>query len=117
VKNSRKLQDKIETAVAEAVTRPEVPGDMRSVDPITESVMEEVQPRIDHLTNAEPWYQSRVTWGAIIIILTRLLAHFGYKIPEELHGAILDLIIAFGPYFGAGVALWGRWVSKKPIGA
>lgn len=117
MKNSKKLKSDIEDAVAGAVASPNVPGDASSVQPITAAVLEEVAPRIEHLTNSEKWYQSRVTWGAIIIILTRLLAHFGYEIPQELHGAVLDLIIAFGPYFGAGLALWGRWVSKKPIGA
>jgi hypothetical protein len=33
---------------------------------VEEQVRAEMQPVIDHLTNNEPWYQSRVTWGALI---------------------------------------------------
>ncbi len=111
------LESRIESAVSDAVAKPMVNADATAIAPITQAVMEEVQPRIDYLANLEPWWQSRTTLGAIIIIATRLLAHFGHEIPPELHGAILDLLIAFGPYFGAGLALWGRWISKKPLGA
>jgi len=110
------LESQIAGAVSDAVAKPSVNADATAIAPITQAVMEEVQPRIDYLTNAEPWYLSRTTLGAMIIIITRLLAHFGHEIPPELHGAILDLLIAFGPYFGAGLALWGRWISKKPLG-
>jgi len=110
------LETKVAEAVSQAVAQPTVAADPSAVPAITDAVMQEVQPRIEYLTNTEPWWQSRTTLGAMIIIASRLLAHFGYAIPEELHGAILDLIIAFGPYFGAGLALWGRWISKKPLG-
>lgn len=111
----KQLKDAIEKKIADTVIRPEVPAKLDAIEPITEAVLEEVAPQIEHLTNSEPWWQSRVTLGAIIIIVTRLLAHFGYKIPEELHGAILDLLIAFGPYFGAGLALWGRYGARRPL--
>lgn len=110
------LESKIAAVVSETVAKPTVAADPSAAPAITQAVMEEVQPRIEYLTNTEPWWQSRTTLGAIIIIASRLLAHFGHEIPQELHGAILDLIIAFGPYFGAGLALWGRWISKKPLG-
>lgn len=110
------LETKVANAVSDVVTLPNVNADPSAVPAITAAVMEEVQPRIEYLTNTEPWWQSRTTLGALIIIVTRLLAHFGQEIPPELHGAILDLLIAFGPYFGAGLALWGRWISKKPLG-
>lgn len=117
MKVSRKLKNKIEDVVAEVVAQPNVNADVSAIEPITDAVLEEMQPRLDHLTSQEPWYRSRVAIGAILIIATRLLAHFGYKIPEELHGAILDLLIAFGPYAGAALALWGRYGAKKPLGA
>lgn len=111
------LETKVAAAVSDVVALPNVNADPSAVPAITAAVMDEVQPRIEYLTNTEAWWQSRTTVGALIIIVSRLLAHFGHDIPADLHGAVLDLIIAFGPYFGAGLALWGRWISKKPMGA
>jgi hypothetical protein len=113
----RSVKEKVAEAVIETVQRPDVDSSVNAASEITEAVTDNVLPQVVHATNSEPWYQSRVTIGAIIIILSRLLAHFGYAIPEELHGAVLDLIIAFGPYIGAVFALWGRWVARKPLGS
>lgn len=33
---------------------------------IAESVLKEIEPVVLNATNMEPWYQSRVTWGAIL---------------------------------------------------
>jgi len=112
-----KLKNKIKERVSDLASDANVPGvTPTAVIPITDAVMKEIQPQIDHLTSSEPWFKSRVVWGAVLIFVTRLLAHFGYAIPQELHGAILDMLIAFGPYIGAGIALWGRY-AKKPLGS
>lgn len=110
------VKSQIAEAVISTVQKDSVDASISSASEITEAVAKNVVPMVIHETNSEPWYQSRVTIGAIIIIISRLLAHFGYAIPEELHGAALDLVIAFGPYLGALFALWGRWISKKPLG-
>jgi len=113
-----KLRQEIAQKVAATVASPDVPVDTTAVpsvtSAVTDAVMDEVAPRIDQITNQEPWWQSRVVLGSLLIIVSRLLAHFGYAIPEELHGDILNLVIAFGPYLGAAVALWGRY-ARKPF--
>lgn len=98
----------------------QVPG--QTVQPKTlakevqREVLEEVRkaPTIQHITNTEPWYRSRVTWGALGGIL----------------GAIAQMLVLFADrnydmtiwwpqltvILGAFVTLWGRWASKKPIG-
>ncbi len=54
----------VSAAVAAAVARPEVPADAKAVPAIVEAVT----PLVENATNNEPWYQSRVTIGAIVSI-------------------------------------------------
>lgn len=111
----KKLEEKVEQKVAEAVAPSTVPGNRETVAPVTQAVMEEVGPTIDHLTNQEPWWQSRVAIAALLIVFSRLVAMFGYKLPEELHGPITDIIIYVLP--GVAVALlgWARYFARKPL--
>jgi hypothetical protein len=83
---------------------------------IVPKVTEEVAQVIVNQTNQEPWYQSRVTWGAILAALAGILGIFGYALPEEMQGRIVDVIVAAGPLVSALIVLYGRWVAKKPLG-
>lgn len=109
------LRNEVAKRVKEQVLKESVPGNLETVVPVTEAVLEEVVPRIDHATNTERWWQSRVILGSILVVLSRLLAHFGYAIPAELHGDILNLVVAFGPYAGVALIGWGRLVASKPL--
>lgn len=65
-------------------------------------------------TNNEPWFQSRVTLGSLASVLgavTALMNMFatGDFDPTIAGGAIATLL-------GAGLALYGRWAAKKPLG-
>lgn len=84
---------------------------------ITSKVMSEVAPIVAHATNNEPWWQSRVTLGALMAAVAGVLGIFGYAFPEETQGKVMDLVIALGPIIGAGLALYGRWAAKKPLGS
>lgn len=110
-----KIEAEIEKKVAEAVAPSTVPGNIQTVAPVTQKVMEEVGPVVEHLTNQEPWWQSRVAIAALLIVFSRLVAMFGYKLPEELHGPITDIIIYVLP--GVAVALlgWARYFARKPL--
>ena len=111
----------IKTALAEATNTAlkdspiPVPGNERKE--IIDQVIDKVAPVVLNQTNNEPWYQSRVTIGALLAVLSGLLGAFGYALPDELRGQILEIVIAAGPVIGGAVALYGRWVAKKPIGS
>lgn len=72
-------------------------------------------PVVQHLTNTEPWWQSRVTLGAIATIFAglgtevTLVSQHNYDVQTHLAG--------LGAIAGAFLTLWGRWVSTKPLGA
>lgn len=83
------------------------------------SVAKEVEPIIAHATNQEPWYQSRVTWGALISIASGALALTGASsglISAEDMALFTEAGLAVGTVLGGGLTLYGRWRAKKPIG-
>lgn len=110
------IESQIAGAVVKAAKSPDNDLKMKDAKSVADIVANEMAPVIVNQTNQEPWYQSNVTMGALTLIAFRLLAHFGYAIPQELHGPILDVLIAFGPYVAAGWIMAGRWLFSKPLG-
>lgn len=87
---------------------------------VAEAIAAEVarDPAILHAVNGEPWYASRVTWGAIIAALAPLLGlALGHTISSADQASIGEIATAAGTLLGAGLALYGRWAAKKPIGS
>lgn len=111
-----KLETKIAAAVINAVGDPAVPAQPAAAAPIIDAVTAKIAPEIISATNNEPWYQSRVTLGAILAASAGLLGVFGYAFPAEVQGKVIDLVIALGPVIGGAIALYGRWAARKPIG-
>jgi hypothetical protein len=115
-KASRKLESKIAGAVADAVRRSDVPAEPGSVGPIADAVSREVVPEILHATNNEGFLKSWVSMGSSgsIISIVYLAFHYVYTTgdlpPPEIATPLL------GVAAGALVALYGRWVARKPIG-
>ncbi len=82
---------------------------------VRQEVAKEVKPVIEHLTNNEPWYRSRVTWGAIFAILGGIAtigtaAANGETSMEVYTTAGMSILGGIG-------SLWGRWKARKPLGA
>lgn len=114
------IQDTVRDAIVKgafaAAASPQTTTEGKDVSIITSKVLTEVAPIVAHATNSEPWWQSRVTWGALLAALAGVLGVLGYSFPAEVQGKIIDLIIALLPLIGGLTALYGRWVAKKPIG-
>lgn len=110
---------KVDAVIKEAVivgVRNAEPTTEKDVPPITKAVMEQVQPVVDHLTNQEPWYKSRVTWGAIASIALPLLGAFGVSSDVIDADQFIALGLALGTAAGGVLTLYGRWAAKKPLG-
>jgi hypothetical protein len=93
------------------------PAPVRPADApvVRQEVANAVAPVIEHLTNNEPWYQSRVTWGAIFAILGGIAtigtaAANGESSMEVYSTASMSILGGIG-------TLYGRWAARKPIGA
>lgn len=110
------VRDAIMKGAFEAAKSPMTATQGSDVQVITSKVLTEVAPIVAHATNNEPWYASRVTWGALLAAVSGVLGILGYSFPAEMQGKIIDLIIALLPIIGGLTALYGRWVAKKPIG-
>lgn len=100
------------------VRDPEVdikPADRVVVQPaIEQAVKKEVAPVLEHLTNNENWWQSRVTLGSIAAIICGIAGLFGYALDVQ---QATELIVIAGSIIGPAFALYGRWKARKPIGA
>lgn len=84
------------------------------VSPTTQAALTETAKVIISQTNNEPWYQSRVTWGAIAAILSGLGAAAGLLAAGDWSPELW--LTALGSVGGGLATLWGRWIAKKPLG-
>lgn len=84
--------------------------------PVAKAITEQVLPGLQHATNTEPWYQSRVTWGAIVSIGTGLLGAVGVATDWIDPDQVIALGLGLGSVVGGLVTLYGRWKARKPIG-
>jgi hypothetical protein len=97
------------------VKSPSVPVEAAEKPVVRVEVAKELTPVIEHLTNNEPWYQSRVTWGAIFAILGGIAtigtaAANGETSMEVYSTAGMSILGGIG-------TLYGRWKATKPLGA
>lgn len=110
------VRNVIMDAVSATVARPDVPAKPDAVGPIVEAVSREVAPLVANATNSEPWYQSRVTIGALVSIIIPLLGFLGISSDVIDPDQLTALIMAGGALFGGLFSLYGRWKAKRPIG-
>jgi drug/metabolite transporter (DMT)-like permease len=83
----------------------------------TEAVVRQISPTLEHLANAEPWYRSRVTWGAIVSIGLPALGALGVATDWIDQETAISVAMAVGSAVGGLITLYGRWKAKRPIGA
>lgn len=82
----------------------------------TEELNDRLIPILQHETNNEPWYRSRVTWGAIGSIALPLLGIIGVTSDIVTLDEFVAGGIAVGAMISGIVTLYGRWAARKPIG-
>ena len=115
------LLNKVSGIVEDAFRDPSVAAQSDRPGPAAREVAErvvraEVAPVLEHVTNSEPWYRSRVTWGALISFATPLLGLAGVRVEPGDAESITSLVLGLGPVIGAVVTLYGRWVASRPLG-
>lgn len=84
--------------------------------PVTKAIITEVLPGVQHATNTEPWYQSRVTWGALGAIVLPALGFLG--ITSDIV-SLNDFVVGgmtLASVVSGALTLYGRWKARKPIG-
>lgn len=105
---AEKILDRLVASPGTTVTPAEAPV-------VRQEVAEVVAPVIEHLTNNEPWYQSRVTWGAIFAILGGVATIGTAMANGETN---LEMYSTAGMSVLGGIGtLYGRWKARKPLGA
>lgn len=87
----------------------------KDVPQVATSVTKEVTAAVEHATNNEPWYQSRVTWGAVISIALPVLGTLGVATDTINPDELVALCVAGGTVVGGLLTLYGRWAARKPL--
>lgn len=113
----------IKRRIKRVLERADVPVDNTDADVVAEVAADEAVPTILHMTNQEPWYQSRVTLGALVSIGSGFAVLGGIAVDEGVQRQLVDTLVGVGTIAGSigavwgGVsALWGRWVARRPLG-
>lgn len=104
-------------AVKEAAASPKTHLDPKDVPAVAKAVSESVAPIVAHTTNNEPWYQSRVTWGAIGAIILPLAGALGVSADIISADEFVALGIAAGTVASGLLTLYGRYIARTPIGS
>ena len=101
-----------------AAENPAISLQREDVPRVTAGVVDALAPIVQHATNAEPWYQSRVTWGVIVAGLSTIAKPLVGELPisAEQTVDIVNALATAGQAFGFGLTLYGRWRARRPIG-
>ena len=113
------LQTQIASGALDAVFKralqPATQQEVSRAPQVAFEAAKELAPVLVNLTNNEPWYQSRVTWGAIAAILSGLGTAAGLVAAGDWSPELW--LAALGSVGGGIGTLYGRWIAKKPLGA
>lgn len=104
-------------AVKEAASSPANDLQAKDVGAVAKAVSENITPLVEHATNTEPWYQSRVTWGAIGAIMLPIAGALGVSADVISADEFVALGIAAGTVASGLLTLYGRYVARRPIGS
>lgn len=113
----QEITKRVDKAMENAAADPTLGVRARDIPPVTAAVVAKVAPVVLHATNNEPWYQSRVTWGAIASIALPLLGAVGVSSDVIDADQFVALGLALGTAAGGVLTLYGRWKAKKPLGS
>ncbi|KAA0971068.1 hypothetical protein FPY71_11525 [Aureimonas fodinaquatilis] len=100
-----------------AAASPSVAMDANAVPAVQAAVERAIEPIIANEANAEPWFRSRVTWGAIVSVAVPALSALGVATEWLQADELVALLTATGATAGGALTLYGRWRAKRTIGA
>lgn len=106
----------IDRAVNKVASDPTLPLSPEDVWIVSDAVTAELrrQAAVQHATNTEPWYSSRVTLGALSAIFAGI---GGVLFVLENHGFSLAQMWPHLTAIGGGLfTLYGRWIARAPLG-
>lgn len=110
------IRDAIVKGAFEAARSPDTATQGSDVNVITSKVLTEVAPIVAHATNNEPFYQSRVTIGAVIGLVGGLYT-LGLDFADGTPPTVEAFTAQATVIGGAILTLYGRWIAKKPLGS
>ena len=116
---AQRLASALAPSIAAAAARSGAPLAAAEMPALGAAVAEAIaaDPALHHAANAEPWYRSRVTLGAIVAGLSPLIGLVaGHELGADERSLLVDLAMAAGSLAGALIALHGRWVARVPLG-
>ena len=108
------LRPAVAGAVSAAIERSDNTTTVGSEQAIANAAVKGAAEVIINQTNNEPWYQSTVTIGALVTLITAGYA-FAWNVAHTGLPAPADFATQIGPIVGAFVTLYGRWFALRPL--
>lgn len=113
------LEIAIDKVLKRAAKSPNISLEQRDVAVIREAVKDEAEwelnARVEHVSNAEPFYQSRVSMGSILAVVSAGIA-IAQMLTDNVPNTWEEYSPPIGVVAGGLYALYGRWIAKKPFG-
>jgi len=82
---------------------------------VVKQVQQEVQSRVEHITDQEPAYSSRNMWGSLVGIITAidLMQRMWF---DGLPNTATDYLTPLGIIIASLTPIYSRYIAKKPLG-
>ena len=68
-------------------------------------------------TVTKPWYASAGVWGALVTLVSSVLALLKVEVDPQVLGHVREGVLALATLAGGAVALWGRVRATRRIAA
>lgn len=68
------------------------------------------------VVESKQWWKSKTIIGAIVSLVSTLLASFGVQIAPDMQAEIVASLLTLGGVIGAGLSIYGRIAAKHAIG-
>lgn len=69
------------------------------------------------LVETKSVWSSKAVWGGLIAVVASVLGIWGYSVTPADQASIVELLTSVAAAIGGGIAIWGRVVASKKIGA
>lgn len=123
VLDTKQLGEVVEKSLIEQAAKPTnslTQSEVTSVAPsvkkdVVQEVVQQMGPVLEHLSDTEPFWQSRQWWIAMLSLAGSLLGIFGIVFPPEMQQEVLAIVMAIIGAVSSATLIYNRYFAKRPL--